>query len=66
MTEDVIKQRGDSKDAWPKDMIPEQRVGDVKDMAGAVLFLTSRAGAYINGNTLIIDGGRLSILPATY
>ena len=63
MTEETIKQRGD---AWPRDFIPEQRVGDVKDMAGAVLFLTSRAGAYINGNVLIIDGGRLSVIPATY
>jgi len=66
MSEDVIKQRGEGKDAWPKNVIPEQRVGDVKDMAGAVLFLTSRAGGYINGNVLIIDGGRLSVLPATY
>ena len=66
MTEDVINQRGEGKDAWPKEVIPEQRVGDVKDMAGAILFLTSRAGSYINGNVLIVDGGRLSVLPATY
>lgn len=66
MTEQMIKERGEEKDAWPKDFIPEQRVGDVKDMAGAVLFLTSRAGGYINGNVLVIDGGRLSVLPATY
>ena len=55
-----------TQDKWPRDFIPEQRAGDIKDMAGALLFLTSRAGAYINGNVLVTDGGRLSILPATY
>jgi len=35
-------------------------------MAGAILFLTSRAGAYVTGNVMIIDGGRLSMVPATY
>ena len=62
----MIKQRGTGEDAWPREFIPEQRAGDVNDMAGAVLFLTSRAGGYINGNVMIIDGGRLSVLPATY
>ncbi|RYN71953.1 hypothetical protein AA0117_g9119 [Alternaria alternata] len=55
-----------TQDKWPRDFIPEQRAGNIKDMAGALLFLTSRAGAYINGNVLLTDGGRLSILPATY
>lgn len=66
MTEDIIKQRESSQVAWPKETIPEQRDGDVKDITGAVLFLTSRAGGYINGNVLIIDGGRLNVVPATY
>jgi NAD(P)-dependent dehydrogenase (short-subunit alcohol dehydrogenase family) len=51
---------------YSKDYIPEERVGDVKDMAGAILFLASRAGGYVNGNVLLTDGGRLSVLPATY
>jgi NAD(P)-dependent dehydrogenase (short-subunit alcohol dehydrogenase family) len=50
----------------PKEMIPVSRVGDVKDMAGAILFLASRAGAYVNGNILLTDGGALSTLPASY
>jgi len=50
----------------PKDKIPAQRVGTEEDMAGAILFLASRAGAYVNGNVIVIDGGRLSNLPSTY
>ena len=51
---------------FPKSMIPEQRVGSIEDMAGTILYITSRAGAYLNGNVLITDGGRLSIAPSTY
>ena len=66
MSEGFIEKRLLEKIPWPIDIIPEQRTGEVEDMAGAVLFLASRAGGYINGNTLIIDGGWLSIIPATY
>ncbi|KAF7541412.1 hypothetical protein G7054_g596 [Neopestalotiopsis clavispora] len=45
---------------------PSERTGSEEDFAGAVLFLASRAGAYINGETLLTDGGRLSQLPGTY
>ena len=48
------------------DSIPEKRAGDELDATGAVLFLASRAGAYVNGNVLILDGGRLGMMPSTY
>jgi NAD(P)-dependent dehydrogenase (short-subunit alcohol dehydrogenase family) len=51
---------------FPREFVPARRAGDIKDMAGAILFLASRAGGYINGNVLLTDGGRLSIQPATY
>jgi len=51
---------------FPKSKIPLQRSGTDEDMAGAILFLTSRAGAYVTGNVLVLDGGRLSNLPSTY
>lgn len=38
---------------------PLGRLGRAEDIAGTVVFLTSRAGAYINGETVVIDGGSL-------
>jgi NAD(P)-dependent dehydrogenase (short-subunit alcohol dehydrogenase family) len=37
--------------------IPARRIGTAEDMAGAAIFLASRAGDYVVGNTLIVDGG---------
>ncbi|KAE8453226.1 hypothetical protein EG329_011293 [Mollisiaceae sp. DMI_Dod_QoI] len=51
---------------FSRTQIPLERVGTEEDMAGCILFLTSRAGAYVTGNVMIIDGGRLSLNPATY
>ncbi|HUL19126.1 MAG TPA: SDR family oxidoreductase [Steroidobacteraceae bacterium] len=36
---------------------PLKRVGHPRDVAGAVLFLTSAAASYITGQTLLVDGG---------
>ncbi|KAI0096130.1 hypothetical protein GGR51DRAFT_567475 [Nemania sp. FL0031] len=64
LTEGVISEN--NAKGWPKSVVPEQRSGDREDMAGAVLFLASKAGAYINGNILVTDGGRLGVIPSTY
>ena len=45
---------------------PSGRTGSEEDFAGTILYLASRAGAYLNGETLVTDGGRLSQLPAVY
>jgi NAD(P)-dependent dehydrogenase (short-subunit alcohol dehydrogenase family) len=37
--------------------IPCKRVGVDEDMAGAAIFLASRAGDYVVGSTLTVDGG---------
>lgn len=65
MADELIAQITGSS-GFPKTMIPAQRPGKTEDMAGAVLYLTSKAGAYLNGNVIVTDGGRLSVLPATY
>ncbi|KAI9805776.1 MAG: hypothetical protein M1833_005269 [Piccolia ochrophora] len=39
--------------------IPLSRIGSPEDVAGACLFLSSRAGAYVNGATIALDGGSL-------
>ena len=37
--------------------IPAGRVGTMEDMAGAAIYLASRAGDYVVGSTLVVDGG---------
>lgn len=49
-----------------KSVVPLGRMGDAQDMAGTVLYLVSRAGAYLNGNVTVLDGGRLGTFPSTY
>ena len=38
--------------------VPAKRAGSLDDLAGIVLFLVSKAGAYVHGRSIAIDGGR--------
>ena len=40
-----------------KKRIPAGRIGVDDDMAGAAIYLASRAGDYVVGSTLVVDGG---------
>ena len=37
--------------------IPAGRIGTDEDMAGAAIYLASRAGDYVMGETIVVDGG---------
>ena len=39
------------------EMTPSHRLGTVEDIASTVVFLCSPGGSYINGQTIVVDGG---------
>lgn len=53
---DMNRTARDQGDALAK-MIPARRIGTAEDMAGAAIYLASRAGDYVVGSTIIVDGG---------
>lgn len=60
-----------SKALWENEKIleaavkttPMRRIGEADEIAGAAVFLASAAGNFMNGQTIIIDGGRLAGAP---
>lgn len=46
----------EAREAW-RLKTPLERVGTVEDMGGLAIFLCSRAGEFINGVTIVTDGG---------
>ena len=53
---DMNKAARDHGDAVAKS-IPVKRIGVPEDMAGAAIFLASKAGDYVVGDTIAVDGG---------
>jgi len=45
---------------------PAERAGSIEDMAGVILYMASRAGAFLNGSVMLTDGGKIATMPATY
>ncbi|KAF2736893.1 NAD(P)-binding protein, partial [Polyplosphaeria fusca] len=37
--------------------VPAERPGSEEDIAGAILYMASKAGAYLNGSVVVVDGG---------
>ncbi|KAI1429630.1 short chain dehydrogenase [Xylaria sp. FL1777] len=46
--------------------MPARRFGTQEEVAGTILYLASKAGAYCNGSIFAFDGGRLAVVPSTY
>ncbi|CAI6297959.1 unnamed protein product [Periconia digitata] len=66
MTEGYIPENFGTVGALPWQDIPARRTGGQEDIAGAVLYLASRAGSFLNGCILLVDGGMLSVRPGSY
>jgi 3-oxoacyl-[acyl-carrier protein] reductase len=41
--------------------IPMKRLGQVEDLLGALQFLCTDASAYVTGQTIVIDGGIVTL-----
>jgi len=51
---------GDGYIRGAKQHIPNRRAGVPRNIAGAALFLASELGDYVNGETILVDGGLLA------
>jgi NAD(P)-dependent dehydrogenase (short-subunit alcohol dehydrogenase family) len=58
LTEPLYRDR--SFNQWVKTKTPMGRWGEPEDLAGAAVFLASRASDFVTGQTLYIDGGWLA------
>jgi len=48
--------------AWVKGRVPLGRWGQVRDLAGAAIFLASDASSFVTGHVLYVDGGVTAVL----
>lgn len=59
VTEDVPIIGGESEDAFLQ-TVPLRRFGDPEEIADAALYLASETSSYVNGESLVVDGGMTS------
>ena len=52
-----ISPQGDDFQRLYSDRCPMERMAEVEEMVGPILFLVSSDASYINGQTIVIDGG---------
>lgn len=48
--------------AWLTGRTPMRRWGEVRELAGAAVFLAPDAASFVSGQTLLVDGGITSVL----
>ena len=51
--------KGDNQFADLFKKMPAGRIGRADDLVGAIIYLSSTAGSYVDGQCLVIDGGRI-------
>ena len=49
-------------DAWVKRRTPAGRWGRPEELIGTAVYLASSASDYVNGQTIYVDGGMISVL----
>lgn len=49
-------------DNWVKARTPAQRWGEPEELAGTVIYLSSKASDYVSGQIIYVDGGMISVL----
>jgi NAD(P)-dependent dehydrogenase (short-subunit alcohol dehydrogenase family) len=54
---DMTVIKDDAMRTMVESMVPRGRTGTPEDMAGATLYLASRAGAYVTGSIIPVEGG---------
>jgi 3-oxoacyl-[acyl-carrier protein] reductase len=59
MAEEALERIGPALEAT----LPNRRVGEVVDVANAVLFLASEASSHLLGQDLGVSGGALMVVP---
>jgi THO complex subunit 3 len=52
--------------AYGTNQVPQGRMGNHNDIAGTMLFLVGKGGAYVNGTVQLTDGGRNGVFPSVY
>jgi 2-deoxy-D-gluconate 3-dehydrogenase len=53
-------QKDEARNRQILERIPAGRWGEAEDIAGAAVYLSSRASDYVNGHVLVVDGGWLA------
>ena len=63
MQDDDISARPGETESWAGDvsLIDDGRMGTPREIAAATLFLASDEASFITGQTLIVDGGLMTI-----
>lgn len=49
-------------DGWVKQRTPAQRWGDLSELVGTLIYLSSDASGFVNGQNIFVDGGMTSVV----